>query len=346
MFSDQALALHDRSWVIDGHADTFYEVMDKGHDFFQRQSHGHTDYPRFLAGGVNLQIASLWTPAKHSGQSATDFAQALLDTGRRTIADSRGRLHQVTSQSDLATIAPGQGVLGFCFSIEGATPLQGDVALLEQFYRNGVRAVGLTHNHDSELASGCGNKFPGGLTDAGRRVVARMRELGMLIDIAHLADPGVEEVLDAATQPVVASHALCRSLMPISRNCSDDTLRGIAASGGLIGITFIAQFLRPHEKQSDLHCTIADVCDHLDHAVAIAGIQHVGIGSDFDGYEIPIVGLEDVAALPNLTQELLNRGYTDPDIVALLGGNWLRVLRTVLPVDEADTANRLAGSQG
>jgi len=346
MLSDHALALHDCSWVIDGHADTFYEVMEKGHDFFQRQSHGHTDYPRFLAGGVNLQIASLWTPAKYAGPAATDFAQRILDTGQGTIAASNGRLRQVTSQADLDAIAPGQGVLGFCFSIEGATPLQGDVAILEQFYRNGVRAVGLTHNHDSELASGCGNNSPGGLTDAGRRVVARMRELGMLIDIAHLADPGVAEVLDGAKHPVVASHALCRSLMPIARNCSDDTLRGIAATGGLIGITFIAQFMRPHENQADLRCSIADVCDHLDHAVSIAGVAHVGIGSDFDGYEIPIAGLEDVAALPNLTQELINRGYSDADVAAILGGNWLRVLRAVLPIDEADAANRLALPQG
>lgn len=339
--SQEALDLHRRSWVIDGHADTFYEVMDKGHDFFERQSTGHTDYPRFIAGGVSLQIASLWTPARLHGQAATAFAQDLLATGQRTIMRSGGRLQQVASVADLDGIGPGSGKLGFCFSIEGATPLQGDVSLLDAFYWAGVRAVGLTHNHDSELAAGCGNPRPTGLTTSGWRAVRRMRQLGMLVDIAHLADPGVEDVLTSATQPVVASHALCRHLMDIPRNCSDETLRGIAATGGVIGIDFIAQHMRPHTDSAALRLSVEDVCDHIDHAVSIAGIGHVGIGSDFDGYEIPIAGLEDVAALPNLTAALMRRGYRDEDVQAIVGGNWLRVLRQVLPATAQDADRRL-----
>ena len=341
---DHARALHRDNWVIDGHADTFYEVQDKGHDFFSDVPYGHTDYPRFLKGGVNLQIASVYTPKEFMGPYATEFALKLLWTGLTTIQRSAGRLVRVADQASLKEVAPGNGKLGFMFSLEGGSPLNGSVELLEMFYRLGIRAIGLVHNHRNELADGA-YPIPGpqrGMTEHGKRVVKRMEELGMVVDVAHLADPSFYDLMAIATKPIWASHALCRALQPIPRNLSDEMIRAIASTGGVVGVDFIVEHMKPVDPAIPPSGDVDDVCDHVDHIANLVGIDHVGIGSDFDGYFTPVGRLADVSELPNLTAALLDRGYSDDDLVKFLGGNFLRVLNAVLPTDEADVNRRLS----
>ncbi|HYE79778.1 MAG TPA: dipeptidase [bacterium] len=331
---DQARDLHARHWVIDGHADTFYEVMDKGHDFFDNVPYGHTDYGRFLKGAVDLQIASVYTPKEFMGPYATEFALKLLWHGLRTIDGSGGRLIHVTSQADLDQLGPGSGKLGFMFSLEGGSPLNGSIELLEMFQRLGIRAVGLVHNHRNELADGA-YPDPGpqrGMTEAGKAIVRRMEELGMVVDVAHIADPSFEDLLGIITKPIWASHALCRAIQPLPRNLSDEMIRAIAATGGVIGVDFIVEHMKPITPGHMPHGSVYDICDHVDHIVGLVGIDHVGIGSDFDGYFTPVEHLADVGELPHLTAALLERGYGEADLGRFLGGNFLRVLRAVLPV--------------
>ncbi|MEO7993153.1 MAG: dipeptidase [bacterium] len=329
---DQARILHAAHWVIDGHADTFYEVMDKGHDFFSDVPYGHTDYGRFLKGGVNLQIASIYTPKEFMGPYATEFALKLLWHGLTTIDGSAGRLVHVKDLATLDQVAPGEGKLGFMFSLEGGSPLNGSIELLEMFYRLGIRAVGLVHNHRNELADGAYPQ-PGpqrGMTGHGKAIVRRMEELGMVVDVAHLADPSFYDLLNLITKPIWASHALCRAIQPLPRNLSDDMIRAIAGTGGVVGVDFIVEHMKPITVGVAPSGSVEDVCDHVDHIVQLVGIDHVGIGSDFDGYFTPVGHLADVGELPNLTAALLARGYGEAEVVQFMGANFLRVLRQVL----------------
>jgi membrane dipeptidase len=213
-------------------------------------------------------------------------------------------------------------------SMEGAEGLEGDLSVLRMVYRLGVRWIGLTWSRRNEAADGVAElRTGGGLTEFGVRLVEEMKRLGMMVDIAHLAPAGVRDVFELCDGPVVASHANAHAVCPVSRNLTDEQLESVARSGGVVGAVFYPAFITDGEAPATLDMLL----DHIDHMVSVMGADHVGLGSDFDGFFGPSpVGLEDASALPNLTAGLVERGYTAEDVRKILGGNWLRVFRSVV----------------
>jgi len=211
--------------------------------------------------------------------------------------------------------------------MEGAEGLEGDLGVLRMVYRLGIRWVGLTWSRRNQAGDGVAEaRTGGGLTEYGVRLVEEMNHLGMLVDIAHLAPAGVRDVFRVCQGPVVASHANAHALCPVPRNLTDAQLEGIASSGGVVGATYVPGFITDGEASATLDMLL----DHIDHVITVAGVDHVGLGSDFDGFGGSPLGLEDVSCVPNVTGGLLARGYSDGDVAKILGGNWLRVIREVV----------------
>ncbi|MGH9897418.1 MAG: dipeptidase, partial [Pyrinomonadaceae bacterium] len=259
------------------------------------------------------------------------------------------------------------GKLAALMGIEGGHAIQNDLALLRMFHRLGVTYMTLTHANTNDWAdSSTDTRRWGGLNDFGRQVVREMNRIGMIVDVSHVSEETVMDVLEVTTKPVIASHSSCFALSDHPRNLSDDALRAIARNGGVVGMNFYAEFLDqtyrdqvkamrkdvlsefnqpqqvPPEKLDELaarrlsllddpgipHPPFARILDHIDHAVKVAGIDHVGIGSDLDVITAP-EGMKDVADFPKITRGLLERGYKEDEIRKILGGNFLRVLKQV-----------------
>jgi membrane dipeptidase len=206
-------------------------------------------------------------------------------------------------------------------AIENGDALGGQVAALDELYRQGVRMLALTWNSSNVLADGALGRDHGGLTDLGRAVLARMEELGMVVDVSHLSERSFWHAMNATRGPIVASHSNASGLHPHPRNLTDEQLRAIAARGGVVGVNFYSGFLGLP--------TLARVLEHIDYMVKVMGVDHVALGSDFDGIPQAPSGLEDASKLPNLTDGLQARGYTTEQIHKILGGNALRVFRRV-----------------
>ena len=325
MFSPEQI--HRDCLIFDAHCDFLSLTVWDGRRFDRRLDHGHLDLPRLLEGGVSAQMFAVFTlsqrhpTAQHPTVEALRQVEAFYQlpqhsAGRFVIATRAAEIEQAKVRGDVA------GVL----SMEGCEPLAGDIALLHLFYRLGVRCIGLTWNRRNAAADGIAQTDAGGLTEFGRQVVKTAFQLGMLVDVAHLAAPGVAEVLQLAEGPVIASHANAYALCPHPRNLNDAQLEGIARCGGVVCVTFVPAFITTAPEQASLERLL----DHVDYIARRIGTEHIGIGSDFEGYDGVTTGLEDVARLPALTAGLVQRGYTTTAIRTILGGNLLRVFRQVV----------------
>lgn len=320
-----ALEILKRNYYCDGHADTLAAVALKGMDF--RSGPGHLNLDKLESIRQNLQFLAIFVPASQRGHKG--FLEAL------TVAAAAHRLHLplVRNRADLER-SRRSGSPHFLLSLEGAGPLQADLGRLEILFHLGLRALGLTHNHDNEAAAGCGS--PGapspagrrGLKPFGRRLVARMEELGMVVDVAHLARRAFHQVMGVATRPVINSHTACARFVDIERNFDDAQLRELAQTGGLAAVTYVPRFLTPSGPVSS-----QEVFRHLEHMVEIMGIEHVALGSDFDGVTALPSDLNHPGEVFHLVERMLRAGWREPDVARVLGGNWLRVLRQVLPQD-------------
>ena len=315
--------------VIDAHCDTLQRVLKKEGTLGEGIPKGHVDLERMRTGGVNIQVFACWTPVPYQRHGATGYALRLIETFYRQVDQFPEALFPILRASDLDRVTP-SGPIGGVLSLEGAEPLDGYIEALDAFHRLGVRWLGLTWNFRNAVADGVADgESGGGLTPFGEEVVRRCQELGIVVDVSHLSDAGVEHVLRLATGPIVASHSNARALRKHRRNLTDDQARAIAATGGVIGVTFVPSFLADDPSQASLD----HVLDHIEHFAEVVGVNHVGIGSDFDGIgdTPPPRGLEDVSRYGNLRRGLAGRGFTQADIAAIMGGNWLRVLQQVLP---------------
>ena len=344
--SAQARALHDSAFVADMHADT---LMLRG-DLTQRSRTGHVDLPRLQEGGVGLQFFTAVTKVPIGFNiEATDgdrldlltlvgltqlspffsrdlLGRALLYSERLndSIARAHGELLPVRSVAELdqllARRAADPRVVGALLGSEGAHPLLGDPANVEVLYRAGFRMIGLAHFFDNPFSGSAHGLKKYGLTDKGRDLVRRMERLGMLVDLAHVSTAGIDDVLAMATKPVVVSHGGVRATCDNQRNLSDEHVRGIARTGGVIGIGYWETAVCGTEMR---YVTAA-----MRHVIDVVGDDHVGLGSDFDG--ATTTGF-DTSALPSLTQQMLNDGMSETTVKKVLGGNVQRVLRQVLP---------------
>lgn len=321
--------IHASSLVVDGHADTIAKVMHTGKDFFAAQTEWHVDFPRLRRGGIGIQFMAAYTPPKHQKAEATLFALRMISCLYDVLENSRGRVIHVLTRGDVASIRSSKKV-GFLLSIEGGSPLAGDISLLEVFFRLGVRAFTLTHSPRNELGDGTGVRGrPRGLTRFGKSVVRELFKLGMIVDVAHLAKPGVRDAVRLATGPLISSHTGIRRLCNIRRNLDDAELRWIAETGGVVGIDFLPSHLR--RGRSRARACLDDVIRHVEHVANLVGIDHVGLGSDFDGFHGKLSGVEDVSCYPNVTRKLLDRGFKPDEVKKILGGNFARVICRILP---------------
>ena len=351
--------------VVDGHIDTPQRMLDMKTDISARLADGHVDVPRMQAGGLTAAFFSIWVDARYG--PGTAFRRALDLIGAvRALADSNPEVELATSAEDVRSAAA-RGHVAALMGVEGGHAIENSLAKLDSLFRLGVRYMTLTWNNGNDWAgSSTDPKRGGGLTPLGRRVVRRMNELGVLVDVSHVSDQTFWDVIATSTRPVIASHSSCRALAHHPRNLTDDELRAIARNGGVVGINFYPVFLDDHfrqqyeelrrrirpetdsiraryrghpgesafevdkfvgERAESLDVpTIDRLLDHIDHAVQVMGIDHVGLGSDFDGISVLPRPMKDVTSLPEVVRALAGRGYSDEDVRKILGENFLRLL--------------------
>lgn len=364
------------SWeVFDAHVDALQRSLDLGHDLGARTP-GHFDLVRAREGGLGAVVLVCWVdPLHHDGRGgAARRARALLGEAQHLFARHPTAVRFAGNGSLLAA-AREAGCIAAVPGIEGGHAIEADLSELERFFAQGVRVLTLVwNNHLPWIRScqgGAGAGVPEGLSPLGRQIVRRMDELGMVVDLSHAGERSFHDALDASSRPVLASHSGCRALNDHPRNLSDGQLRALADHDGVVGIAFYPSFLdagaraandRVH-KSPEFRALVAEndtalflrraelmrarvtplplarVADHVLHAIEVAGVRHVGLGSDFDGIEETPAELGDAACYPALARELARRGLSDADLAAVLGGNVRRVFEAVTgPGSAAATA--------
>jgi membrane dipeptidase len=333
----KALALHKEATVTDFHCDTLKFVVEwpmirgplpERRRLGERSNSGHIDLPRLIEGGVDCQVFAVFTAREPRPQ---DAAILLIDAFYQSLDTNRDKLSLVLNLEEIKK-ANREGKVAGLLSMEGGEPLLGSLAALRVFYKLGIRAIGLTWSNRNELGNGSGeSRHTGGLTDFGVSVVEQANKLGMIVDVSHLNDEGFWDVVGINKGPFIASHSNCRSLCNNPRNLTDDMIKALAERGGVMGMNFLPFFLLPREDiTSGKKATVKTIFDHIDHIVELVGVDHIGLGSDYDGIPYPPDGLEDTSKMPNITLELVERGYSDDDVKKILGDNFLRVIDTVL----------------
>lgn len=319
--------LHRESLVFDAHCDTLQEVLAGKRRLGERSEEGHLDLPRLREGGVTAQIFALFVSPNYSPTGAARQALRLLDVFYQELEENADQLTLPTKVSDIEK-AKVEGKVAGILSLEGAEALEGDLGILRAFYKLGVRNIGLTWNLRNAAADGVDEmRSSSGLTNFGVQLVQEMNRLGIMVDVSHLSPTGVHDVLHVSEAPVIASHSNAYTLCPHRRNLTDEQLEGVASKGGVVGVTFVPGFVTEDENQA----TLKRVLDQIDYMVKTMGVDHVGLGSDFDGFfNSKVQGLEDVTRLPRLTVGLVERGYGEEDVKKILGGNFMRVFREVV----------------
>ena len=363
----EGLRIHRSAILIDGHNDLPWKVRDKGGSSFDQVDISgsvpslHTDIPRLREGGVGAQFWSAYVPAKFikSGGSAR-YALEQIDLIHRMARRYPETFEMAYTADDVERICAA-GKIASLIGIEGGHAIENSLGALRAFYQLGTRYMTLTHSDTLDWADSATDEARhGGLTEFGEQVVLEMNRLGMLIDISHVSAETMHDVLRVSRAPVIASHSSARALADHPRNVPDDVLTQIVANGGVIMVNFFPGFVVPEaariiqesskesrrlraeipdeqelqkavKKYRDAHPipsgSIHDVVDHIEHIIKVAGVDYVGLGSDFDGVPKLPRQLEDVSTYPYITQELLNRGHSENDIHKILGGNALRALR-------------------
>jgi membrane dipeptidase len=338
----RAERLHAEVPLIDGHNDLPHQLLNRVQgdldrlDIARPQPQLHTDIERLRRSGLGAQFWAAYVANEyyHEGTSARRVLE-MIDVIRRFT--ERYDLFEMAYTADDIERIHGAGRIGSLIGIEGGHAIENSLAPLRLYYDLGARYMGLTHNVSLPWAGSAVDEAAGqGLSPFGEAVVREMNWLGMLVDLAHVSSATMRDALRVSEAPVIFSHSSARALNPHNRNVPDDVLRMLPENGGVVMVTFVPAFVR-----SNGAATLADVADHIEHVRDVAGIDHVGIGSDFDGISEVPVGLEDVTTFPDLTVELLRRGWSDDDVRKLLGLNLLRVIR-----EAESVAARKQGERG
>jgi membrane dipeptidase len=349
---------NDLPWALRAQADG-----DTGKlDFSRPVSAEHTDLARLAAGGVGAQFWSVYVPSNLASEAAVATVLEQIDLTRRMIAAYPEQLELALGAGDIERIfASGSEKVASLLGAEGGHAIASSLGVLRMLYELGVRYMTLTHNNNVPWAdSATDEPAAGGLTDFGRDVVREMQRIGMLVDLSHAAVSTMRHALEVAAAPVIFSHSSARAVCDSPRNVPDDVLSRLADNDGVCMVTFVPAFVSQEcaDWTADLKAeaarrgldprdfrhvfgiepewraehprpvaTLTQVADHIEHVRSVAGIEHVGLGGDFDGTIDTAAGLEDVSAYPNLFAELLTRGWSEEDCAALAGDNLLRVLR-------------------
>jgi membrane dipeptidase len=332
--NDRASALLASAPVIDGHNDLPWALRKRlgpeaaavaaGIDLTEPQSDLHTDLGRLRRGGVGGQFWSVYVPCELTGHAAVTAVLEQIEIVHALTARYPDQL-RLARTADEVDAAIADGLVASLMGAEGGHCIAESLGVLNALHRLGVRYLTLTHNKNVPWAdSATDEPAAGGLTGFGRRVVAEMNRIGMLVDLSHVAPTTMHDALDATTAPVIFSHSSCRAVHDHPRNVPDDVLARLPGNGGVCMLTFVPWFV----SAAAPHATVSDVVAHVEHAREVAGIDHIGIGGDYDGVSATPVGLEDVSSYPVLFEALLDRGWSVEDCAKLSGRNVLRVLRT------------------
>lgn len=364
---DEVDKLHKEALVWDCHNDLVYRVLYEKLDIGDRLPAGHVDIPRLKEGQVDVQTVALFVQNFLYPDKCAQQAFQLIEAMKKAIDKNADSVELARTGADVERIVKA-GKIAMPLAIEGGHAIEDDLELLRKFHSLGVSSMTITHNISHGWADSSGDKPRwGGLNELGRKVINEMNRIGMIIDISHVSDETFFDVMETTEDPVIASHSGCRTLNPHHRNMSDKMLRVLSDNGGVIGIVFVLPFLTPEYNKAmgdliaisqpwfgktpsveDLDARIAiehlragqdwpmenlptidDVLDHIDHAVKIAGVDHVGLGADMYPRTPSPVGIRGAQDYPNITRGLKKRGYSDEDIAKILGGNFLRVWKTV-----------------
>ena len=318
--------IHRGIITLDSHCDTPM-LFEKGYLLEERSDYALVDLHKMENGGLDVVTMVAYLPqGARDGESlsaATACADRLLAGIEQRVCDNRAKV-SLCSDPDLLLNLKHDGKKVVMRGIENGYAIGCDITNIERYARMGVVYMTLCHNGDNDICdSARGYGEHGGLSKFGADVVREMNRVGMVIDLSHAAESTFWQVLELSAVPVVCSHSSCRALCDHPRNLTDEQMSALAAKGGVVQVTMYSGFLR-----KDGAATLEDFMCHLEHAIAVAGIDHVGIGTDFDG-DGAVIGCSDASQLRNVTRELLRRGYVAEDIAKIWGGNWLRVLRDV-----------------
>ena len=354
--------------TVDTHADTPTEYLSQPFNLGAVNTKGELDYPRMKAGGLDAEFFAAYVPAKYANKGAAAFCMKIMETIHEMVDRYPTWARFATSTADIRA-AQREGRRAILIGIEGGHAIEDSLELLRAFYRFGARYMTLTHTNTNNWADASTDEAKhDGLTPFGKDVVLEMNRLGMLVDISHVSDKTFYDVIATSKAPVFASHSSARALSNAKRNMTDDMLLALAKNGGVADVNFYTVFLdddariaaderskrlapqiaelkvkdpsegevfeaglqKLYERDPLPPVALARIADHIDHMVKVAGIDHVGIGSDFDGISgNHPVGMEDVSKLPALRAELKKRGYSDGDVKKIMGENFMRVFSEV-----------------
>jgi membrane dipeptidase len=364
----RARSVHFSSIVVDTHDDTTQRFLDGRFDLGHRDAAGSIDIPRMKEGGLGAIFFSIWIPSKITGPEAVDRSLIQIDAVREQVRKHPNDLLLATTAAEVRE-ARKQGKIAALMGVEGGHMITNDLGVLRSYAALGVRYMTLTHMGNTDWADSSTDKpAHNGLTDFGRDVVREMNRLGVMVDISHVSDKTFYDALAVSKAPLIASHSSCRALCDAPRNMTDQMIKDLAAKGGVIQINYHVGFLSEEFNKADKgetgkeiaaevtkRCVENESCqlivgdqitreyvaqgklprvdwsriiEHIDHAVKVAGVDHVGLGSDFDGANMPY-GMEDASKLPQITEALLRKGYSEGDVRKILGENTLRVMGEV-----------------
>ena len=372
--------VHRRAIIVDGHCDTPYRMLRRNVHLDEHDTEAQVDLRSLRESGITASFFAAYVPPYYAGRGAAQFAYRLIDLIRSETARYPNQLSFCTDSEGIHR-AKQSGKSAIMIGVEGGHAIEDSLDTLGDFYRLGARYLTLTHVNTNNWcdSSGDGGRH-GGLTDFGRQVVRAMNDIGMIVDISHVSDAAFYAAIETTRTPIVATHSSCRALCRHPRNMTDDMLRALAKNGGVCMINFFSAFVndavaeavmraqkRDHKPSTEggteelpndttdwdeylkwfnqLGCPTAkidDVINHFIHAVEVAGVDHVGVGSDFDGVPALPEDLETAAGLPRVTELLLARGLSEGDVEKILGGNFMRVFeqiekaRVKSPADHAE----------
>ncbi len=369
--SNDPLEIHRRAIAIDMHADTAQRLVDEHVDLEQLLPDGHFDAVRAREGGLDAQFFSIWVEPELFGGGGPRAVKRADDqiAAVRALAEKHPETWGLaTSAADVRRVV-GDGKIAALLGLEGGYAIDERLENVERYYKLGVRYMSPTWSVSTSWAGSSGDEVgrTRGLNEFGKSVVREMNRLGMMVDVSHVSDKTFWDIVNTSTKPVIATHSACRAIADVPRNLTDDMIRALAKSGGVVNVIFYPEHLEPgwseKKKQVDVQIasmvqqasnaekgdaahkkiardrvrqeeyarrlppvTVARIVDHIEHIVKLVGVDHVGIGSDFDGVQATTKDLATVADLPNLTRELLRRGHSEADIAKILGGNMMRVM--------------------
>lgn len=317
--------------IVDGHVDIPYRLRHHWEDISVQTEDGHFDYVRAKEGGLDAPFMSIYIPSEMEDNGAKALADSLIDLVENLVTSHPDKFAIATTPSQVKEQF-NQGLISLPMGMENGAPIEHDLSNVKYFHDRGIRYITLTHakaNHicDSSYDS---IRLWNGLSEFGEQVVKEMNRVGIMVDISHVSDSSFYDVLKVTKVPVIASHSSCRYFTPgFERNMSDDMIKALAENGGVVHVNYGSFFLDPgfqgDEVDSSAFTTASQIADHIDHIVKIAGIDYVGLGSDFDGVERLPKDVKDVSQEPNVLYELLKRGYTPEDIEKICHKNTFRV---------------------